>query len=246
DGAGDERGVHGGELHLSESGGALRELELAVRDRCARLLERLIPDGAVEEELLGLLAEGGAVEVIHAHLGEDDVGALRERHAEGEAAAVDPRLVLEQLADDAAKAAVEAGLLVGGDTLFEKRGAGDDLEDGSGGIERPRGEPGAVALLVVLAHGSFDGAFVLDLVHPLVRVVEDGRKRRGDVGADRRRPGGTDGVLRSARGEAKAGRRGDEQRAGGHAEDSSGLLLGHCHSTLAGRGAAARTAWTTF
>ena len=42
----------------------------------------------------------GAVEVLHGHLGEDDVRALGESHAEGEAAAVDPRLVLEELVDD--------------------------------------------------------------------------------------------------------------------------------------------------
>src|SRR4051812_912635 len=134
----DERRVHGRELHLAEAGGALRELESSVRNRGARLLDRLVPDGTVEEEPLGLLAERGAVEVLHGHLGEDHVRALRESHAERQAAAVDPRLVLEKLADDAAKAAVVAGLLVGGDALLEQRGAGDDLEDGGGRIERTR------------------------------------------------------------------------------------------------------------
>src|SRR4051812_4766276 len=44
----DQRRVHGGELHLAESAGHLREVEAVLRDLRRRLLHGLIEDGPVE------------------------------------------------------------------------------------------------------------------------------------------------------------------------------------------------------
>ena len=135
DRCGDQGGVHRRQLHLTEPRGAPGEAEALVGDLGARLLQRLIEDGPVEEEALRGPAQLLAVQVLHGHLGEHHVRALRHRHAEREAAAIQVRLVLEQLAHQPPDAAVVAGLVVGVHALLQQRGAGDDLEDGGGGID---------------------------------------------------------------------------------------------------------------